>query len=53
MTIRLESLSLLPNCLIDCGFKYLPRDIAYAKMAAMVTGAALVRTELGGASLSR
>ncbi|MGF7168909.1 5-methyltetrahydropteroyltriglutamate--homocysteine methyltransferase [Sphingobium xanthum] len=30
----------------DCGFKYLPRDIAYAKMEAMVAGAKIVRQEL-------
>ncbi len=30
----------------DCGLKYLPRDIAYAKMKAMVDGAAIVRREL-------
>jgi 5-methyltetrahydropteroyltriglutamate--homocysteine methyltransferase len=30
----------------DCGMKYLPRDIAYAKMAAMVEGADIVRAEL-------
>lgn len=32
----------------DCGFKYLPRDIAYAKMRAMVEGAGIVRRELSG-----
>ncbi|MCC6946189.1 MAG: 5-methyltetrahydropteroyltriglutamate--homocysteine methyltransferase [Bradyrhizobiaceae bacterium] len=31
----------------DCGMKYLPRDIAFGKMKAMVEGAALVRRELG------
>ena len=31
----------------DCGLKYLPRDVAYAKMKAMVEGAAIVRRELG------
>jgi 5-methyltetrahydropteroyltriglutamate--homocysteine methyltransferase len=30
----------------DCGMKYLPRDVAFAKMQAMVAGAALVRQEL-------
>ena len=30
----------------DCGMKYLPRDLAFAKMRAMVAGAALVRAEL-------
>ena len=31
----------------DCGLKYLPRDIAYGKMRAMVEGAKIVRQELG------
>ena len=31
----------------DCGMKYLPRDVAFAKMKAMVEGARLVRSELG------
>ena len=30
----------------DCGMKYLPRDIAFAKLLAMVAGAAIVRNEL-------
>jgi 5-methyltetrahydropteroyltriglutamate--homocysteine methyltransferase len=30
----------------DCGMKYLPRDVAFGKMQAMVAGAALVRAEL-------
>lgn len=30
----------------DCGMKYLPRDIAFAKMKAMADGAAIVRAEL-------
>ena len=30
----------------DCGMKYLPRDVAFGKMRAMVEGAALVRREL-------
>ena len=30
----------------DCGMKYLPRDIAFAKLVAMVAGTGLVRTEL-------
>jgi 5-methyltetrahydropteroyltriglutamate--homocysteine methyltransferase len=33
----------------DCGMKYLPRDVAFAKMQAMVEGAALLRRELGAA----
>ncbi|MBM3530568.1 MAG: 5-methyltetrahydropteroyltriglutamate--homocysteine methyltransferase [Alphaproteobacteria bacterium] len=31
----------------DCGLKYLPRDVAFAKLQAMVEGAAIVRRELG------
>jgi 5-methyltetrahydropteroyltriglutamate--homocysteine methyltransferase len=30
----------------DCGMKYLPRDVAYAKLEAMVYGAKIVRREL-------
>ena len=29
----------------DCGMKYLPRDVAFAKLQAMVAGAAIVRAE--------
>ena len=32
----------------DCGMKYLPREIAFAKMKAMVEGAKIMRAELGG-----
>ena len=32
----------------DCGLKYLPRDVAFGKMQAMVAGAAIVRGELAG-----
>ncbi|MGE5158440.1 MAG: uroporphyrinogen decarboxylase family protein [Gemmatimonas sp.] len=32
----------------DCGLKYLPREVAFAKLQAMVAGAAIVRRELGG-----
>jgi 5-methyltetrahydropteroyltriglutamate--homocysteine methyltransferase len=32
----------------DCGMKYLPRDVAFGKMRAMVEGAALVRREVTG-----
>jgi len=32
----------------DCGMKYLPRDVAAAKMQAMVEGAHIVRRELEG-----
>lgn len=30
----------------DCGMKYLPRDVAFGKLKAMVDGAAIVRAEL-------
>ena len=30
----------------DCGFKYLPRDVSFAKLQSMVRGRDLVRTEL-------
>jgi len=30
----------------DCGLKYLPREVAYGKMCAMVQGARIVRHEL-------
>jgi 5-methyltetrahydropteroyltriglutamate--homocysteine methyltransferase len=32
----------------DCGMKYLPRDVAFGKLRAMVRGAEIVRRELGG-----
>ena len=32
----------------DCGLKYLPRDVAFGKMKAMVEGAKVVRDELAG-----
>ena len=32
----------------DCGMKYLPRDVAYGKMRAMVEAAKLLRKEYGG-----
>ena len=38
-----ENLAVSP----DCGMKYLPRDRARGKLAAMVEGAAMVRSELG------
>ena len=31
----------------DCGLKYLPREVAFGKMKAMVEGARIVRKELG------
>jgi 5-methyltetrahydropteroyltriglutamate--homocysteine methyltransferase len=39
-----ERLTIAP----DCGMKYLPRATAFAKLRAMVDGAQLVRSELGG-----
>jgi len=30
----------------DCGMKYLPRDVAFGKMKAMVEGAKILRTEV-------
>ena len=33
----------------DCGMKYLPRDVAFGKLCAMVEGARIVRGELGQA----
>jgi 5-methyltetrahydropteroyltriglutamate--homocysteine methyltransferase len=32
----------------DCGMKYLPRDLAFAKLKALADGAAIVRAELAG-----
>ena len=32
----------------DCGMKYLPRAVAFAKMKAMADGAAIVRREIAG-----
>jgi 5-methyltetrahydropteroyltriglutamate--homocysteine methyltransferase len=32
----------------DCGMKYLPREVAAAKMKAMVEGARILRREIGG-----
>jgi 5-methyltetrahydropteroyltriglutamate--homocysteine methyltransferase len=34
----------------DCGMKYLPREVAFGKMQAMVAGAEMVRRELGQAA---
>ncbi len=34
----------------DCGLKYLPREVAFGKMQAMVEGAKIVRRELGAGS---
>jgi 5-methyltetrahydropteroyltriglutamate--homocysteine methyltransferase len=32
----------------DCGMKYLPRSVAFGKLAAMTEAAARLRAELGG-----
>ena len=32
----------------DCGMKYLPRDVAFGKLKALVDGAAILRRELAG-----
>jgi 5-methyltetrahydropteroyltriglutamate--homocysteine methyltransferase len=45
--VNAEDLVIAP----DCGMKYLPRDVAYAKLEAMVEGAKIVRRELGLSSL--
>jgi 5-methyltetrahydropteroyltriglutamate--homocysteine methyltransferase len=42
--VNAERLVLAP----DCGMKYLPRAVAFAKLAAMAEGAAIVRRELAG-----
>ena len=34
----------------DCGMKFLPRSVAFAKLAALAEGAAMVRAELTGGS---
>ena len=35
----------------DCGMKYLPRELAFRKLRAMVEGAELVRRELGSGGI--
>jgi 5-methyltetrahydropteroyltriglutamate--homocysteine methyltransferase len=37
----------------DCGLKYLPRDVAFQKMRAMVEGALVIRSELGRGQSAR
>ena len=32
----------------DCGMKYIPRELAFAKLKALAEGAAIVRRELRG-----
>jgi 5-methyltetrahydropteroyltriglutamate--homocysteine methyltransferase len=49
--IRLALGRVLPERLIpapDCGMKYLPREVAFAKLRALVEGAGIVRAELSG-----
>ena len=42
--VRAEQITVAP----DCGMKYLPRDVAFGKMKAMVEGARLVRLQNAG-----
>jgi 5-methyltetrahydropteroyltriglutamate--homocysteine methyltransferase len=42
--VRAERIVVAP----DCGMKYLPRAVAFAKIKAMAEGAALVRREIEG-----
>ena len=37
----------------DCGMKYLPREVAFGKMQAMVEGAGIVRREIKGGATFR
>jgi 5-methyltetrahydropteroyltriglutamate--homocysteine methyltransferase len=37
----------------DCGMKYLPRDVAFGKLQAMVAGARMVRRELAGSGVAQ
>jgi 5-methyltetrahydropteroyltriglutamate--homocysteine methyltransferase len=41
--VRAEDLIVAP----DCGMKYLPREVAFGKMKAMVEGARIMRQECG------
>jgi 5-methyltetrahydropteroyltriglutamate--homocysteine methyltransferase len=41
--VRPEDVIIAP----DCGMKYLPRDVAFGKMRAMVDAAKILRQELG------
>ena len=41
--VRAEDIIVAP----DCGMKYLPREVAFGKMKAMVEGAKIMRRELG------
>ncbi len=40
--VKAENLLIAP----DCGMKYLPREVAFGKLQAMVAGARMVRQEL-------
>jgi 5-methyltetrahydropteroyltriglutamate--homocysteine methyltransferase len=42
--VKAEDIIIAP----DCGMKYLPREIAFGKLCAMVEGAAIMRRELRG-----
>ena len=42
--VRPERVVLAP----DCGMKYLPRDVAFAKLKSMVAAAVMLRAEFGG-----
>jgi 5-methyltetrahydropteroyltriglutamate--homocysteine methyltransferase len=44
--VRPENVIIAP----DCGMKYLPRDVAFGKMRAMVDAAHILRKEYGGGS---
>jgi 5-methyltetrahydropteroyltriglutamate--homocysteine methyltransferase len=47
--IRLGLKYVAPDKLIpapDCGMKYLPREVAFGKLKALVAGAAIVRKEI-------
>ena len=49
--IRAALARLPPERLIpapDCGMKYIPRDLAFAKLRALAEGAAIVRREVSG-----
>lgn len=47
--VRPERLVVAP----DCGMKYLPREVAFGKLQAMVAGAKLMRAELGAPELDK
>jgi 5-methyltetrahydropteroyltriglutamate--homocysteine methyltransferase len=42
--VKLADIILAP----DCGMKYLPRDVAFGKISAMVAAAKRLRAEVGG-----